>query len=376
MSGFTPGVRFSSMRHLSAINARVVPTLLVTLFIACEQGPTRPSNLPAVPLSGVVRLEIVGPSTLAPGEQARYTVRGINADGTSRDLSADATWRAVNGAVLNANPDGSVSGGVPGETSLNVSVNTRGATKLVIVTPSGTFRVKGVIAEAGAGTRLGGAEITLTSAVGEVLRTQSTTDGVFQVFGVPPDADLRISRSGYQVYRQRLDLKEHTLLDVQMALLDPRPDVSGTYVMSIGSPECPPSSTARPLPEELWQRRYEAAVTQSGATVSVTLAGARFASNAARTLNRFGGTVVGGRLFLRLQGLGSPGYYYYAPQPEVAERLDDDTYLIISGVAELAVTDRALRGTLAGAIYRRAGVFLSEPVLQVCSGQFPMVLSR
>ena len=57
----------------------LLAVVIVTSQMACGDGPSSPSP-------GAVRAEIVGPSSIAPGQTASYSVIEHNADGTHKRI--------------------------------------------------------------------------------------------------------------------------------------------------------------------------------------------------------------------------------------------------------------------------------------------------
>ena len=64
----------------------------------------------------LTRLEIVGPRTVPPGETAQFGVRGILSDGSTQDLTSQASWQSQSGTVLSVDSRGRASGGQRGAT--------------------------------------------------------------------------------------------------------------------------------------------------------------------------------------------------------------------------------------------------------------------
>src|SRR5437588_9821860 len=55
----------------------------------CGRSPTGPSPGPLA-----LTVEVVGPGTVTPGETVQFSLTAHMADGTSRDVTKEASWRA------------------------------------------------------------------------------------------------------------------------------------------------------------------------------------------------------------------------------------------------------------------------------------------
>lgn len=349
---------------------------LAAIAAGCRGGPTGPGS--QANGSTVTRVEIAGPSTIAPGETVRFTLTAFLGDGSSRDVSTQAVWTSSNASVLKVDATGLATGIVVGEGTIGGVLAQRGSGKPFVVTPPGTFRLRGIVTEADTTARVLGAEVEVRSGSADVLRTATGEDGSFLLFGVPPEAELQISHSAYTRHVQNIRLAEHALLNLQLTLAEPRPSLTGTYTLTMGSAECPiQGGHLAPLPGNLRQRTYTALLTQSGKNLEVTLTGEEFGPRPAEVLNRFFGTMEGGQVKFRLIGPDPDYYEYYYSNvfPNVAEILADGTYLIPSGLTDLRVSGAVLKGTLTGSLTNRVAPRLGR-VIARCAGTFPFTLSR
>ena len=134
-----------------------VTTALVMawVLIACNDGPTRPSVViprPASPPGGVtlVSVEITGPATVPPGGTEQFTAIARYSDGTAPEVTTEAIWQSADVSVLSVSPTGVVTGHSRGEASLSVVFRGRSSVKSgVMVLPPNTYRVSGVVRDAG-----------------------------------------------------------------------------------------------------------------------------------------------------------------------------------------------------------------------------------
>ena len=351
--------------------------LAVAIFIcaACEKSPTRPAPLLA-PNPVLTRVEISGPDTIAPGTRATYTLTGVFSDGTTKDVTTEAVWRSTNVAAAAIDQPGVATAGITGETLISGVIPPHGSTKSVVVTPPGTFRLIGSVLEEASSLRISSAEVEVRGTAGLLTRTTTDMDGSFRLLGVPPDAELRVTRDGYASHTQRLQLSEHATTEVRLRPVAPVADVAGTYTMTIAVSECPEHEYPGPLVEEVRQRTYTAIVTQEGSLIQVTLIGPRFATVFGRQASNFTGRVLGARASFVLNGLETLPYTYYSTDaPDVAEWLSDSTYLVPSGTADLTVSANRWDGTLKGSMSHLAWVPNGRK-LGRCSGSISLTFAR
>lgn len=80
-------------------------TLTAMLLASCgskeQSTPQSPSSpTPVAPAPGLVRLELLAPDTIAPGESVQLTVNAIRSDSAVENVTAQAQWTSSNGGVL------------------------------------------------------------------------------------------------------------------------------------------------------------------------------------------------------------------------------------------------------------------------------------
>ena len=341
--------------------------------LACDRYPTRPGH-PVVG-SAPPRIEISGPATVAPDGTVPFTATAFD-NGAGHDVTATAIWSTSDRGVVTVSDTGVATGVAPGDAMISAALDTRVALKPVIVLPAGTFRVLGSVREAGVGLPVAGARVEAREGETIVLQTTSGADGRFRLYGVPAHADLRITRDGYVAATQTLNLADHSSVSIDLALSAPRPDVSGTYTLTVGSDRC--SNTAVLLAPELRRRSYRADVTQNGAQLTVRLSGAPFRPIRGEPANQFSGTLDSSGA--RFQ-LAAPGYYYgysnFSPEPDVVEEFPDGIALLISGSAVTSLSAQGLTGTLDGALESYRGpIATTAPTGRCRSTTHPFALTR
>ncbi len=294
------------------------------------QGPTGPA---------LHRLEIVGPRSVAPGESVQFSAMGHFDDGSTRDLTREAMWRTSPPLALTVDASGRATGHVFGESILHVQAGRIAGVTAIVVVPAGTFKLSVLVGEAG--FSLGNARVEVKPDTGARPSGTSPVGGRFDFYGVAGPMELRVAKEGYREHIQRLSISDHVVLDVEMAPVRPRVDVSGLFTLTITAHE----ACRDVLPKELRVRRYVAQITQHGPSIYVALEGADFRGNVFIGTMSADSSVVS--FFLSY-------YDYYSddksPQPSVIERLSGDEYLAFAGSALTSVGQGTLSGTFDGSI--------------------------
>ena len=200
------------------------------LLAACDALPTGPSpaatGIPGQASTGgpdVARIEIVGPPALAPGETAQFNLIAHLTDGSRRDVTNDARWSAADwppGSVLSIAGPGLATGRERGDAWLR-AVFSAGTVlsnaKDVIVVPAGTYRLNGVVSEAGVQTRpVSDALVEVTTGAGAGLFTSTRGDGSYRLYGVSGESNIRVTKDGYQPQTQTVIVTDHQTLDITL----------------------------------------------------------------------------------------------------------------------------------------------------------------
>lgn len=331
------------MRRLSLIAATLMATVLAGLILACDDPVSRVPTTPIAP--GVAGVTIIGPDTVAPGKSAQFTAMIRLSDGTTKAHSAGTVVQWTSSSLLEVNSSGvAFAGQQLGDASLTARVGTgntsRQATKQIVIVPDGTFRVVGSVTEAGYPTVPVIAARVEASPGSAVAITD--VDGRYRLYGVPANATLTVTKSGYTTSAQSLQLTAHATWNFQLALIGPRFDHSGLYTLTLDATGNCVSS--RPPEPSLQRRTYDATLTQNGPEVTVTLTEPRFRTEAGGG-NRFTGRASGDSVSFYLAYFYSYYYYYY---PSIAERLADSSVLVPSGTALTTRSAAGLSGTMNG----------------------------
>lgn len=314
---------------------------MMALLAGCDNnGPIDPTP-PAVPIVvSVTGLELIGPESIPPGQSIQFRATARLSDGSSRDVTNEASWGPGNPRILTVSSTGIVTGHQRGETSLSVGYEGRVATRsAVFVLPDGTYRVRGNIRDEG--LPVFGANVSVIH--GSVPTLSTTSNGEYSLYGVSGPTELRVTKIGYAEQRRQLTVMAHETVDFDLQPAEPRPNLAGSYRLTItAAPTCTGA-----LPEIARARRYLAAIGQTGPRLEVTLADAVFETIQGRLRNGFSGSVEPGRLIIfSLQGFYRGYYGYYSP--DVVERLDDSSSLAMSGVAYAGLGPSTVEGSLVG----------------------------
>jgi hypothetical protein len=187
-----------------------------------------------------------------------------------------------------------------------------------------------------------GARVEVTPG-GLVAFTDS--EGRYRLYGVPADADIRVTAEGYLPHERRVQLTGHATEDVPLTLSGPRLMLNGPYTLAIDT-----ATNCLGLSPDLQHRSYAAVVTQTGPAIEVTLTEPRFRVNEIGRGNRFTGRVAGTIASFTLDSfnpddypdVGPPGY------PNVVERLSNGTFLVVQGTALATASAGGVSGTLNG----------------------------
>jgi Carboxypeptidase regulatory-like domain len=357
---------------------RTTMTAVVTLavFAACSDGPTRPSPPPATPPAPrpasvhVVRVEIVGLDSIQPSESVQYSAIGHQSDGTTRDLTNEASWQATDPSVLTISSTGLATGHNRGEVYLSVSAGASGGSRNVMVLPSGTYRLAGTVKDEGTG--VAGARVEITAGAGRGFAAITDIFGSYSVYGVAGDIEVRVTRTEFQELRRSLRVTSHQTAHFDLSLSWPRPDVAGTYPLTVTAD----AACGAELPEEVRARTYTAVVRQAGPRVMVTLEGSTFYPSPGGTMrNTFGGVIdPNGIRFVIHPAIG----YYYYYEVSVLEALSPGMFFQFSGTAGTTLTPGNLSGVLSGRVetVRSIGDDSFETVSLCASNRHQFVLSR
>jgi hypothetical protein len=81
--------------------------------------------------------------TNAPGESLQLTLNARWSDGTTTDVTAQATWQTSNARTLTVTSSGLLTGVANGEGSVSGRYSGMSRSRSLLVLPTGTFRLRG-----------------------------------------------------------------------------------------------------------------------------------------------------------------------------------------------------------------------------------------
>ncbi|MCA1562982.1 MAG: hypothetical protein LC804_22880 [Acidobacteria bacterium] len=319
---------------------------LLLLFVSCDGTPTSPQPTPQPPQPApvtVVRLELLAPSEIAPGESVQLTANAIKSDGSVENVSSQARWAPADSPILQVSSTGLATGKNRGDAFVSASFGSRNAGARIFVLPTGTFRLAGNIRESGFGIE--NVTVTVISGVGAGLTTLSGFGGSYAFYGVSGPVQIQLKKEGYLNAIQQVNVTGHRTADFDIVAERPRKDYTGTYRLTISAAPC--SFTSGTLPDAAKSRVYTAGVAQDAGRLTVTLTDADFIVTSGYG-NRFSGFVDAADA-ITFQIGDAYYYYYYAGHFDIVERFST-TALVINGTVSARGTPAVISGTLNGTI--------------------------
>jgi hypothetical protein len=231
-------------------------TLALTAVNACENSPVEPYD-------GVKSVSISGPATAAPGTTLRFVATAHYADGSTRDITADATWRSSGPQVSFSSPGVATAQGI-GEIDVTATRDVFKAQQHVFVLEPGTFKLGGTLSQKGGGTLFGG-RVDVLSGVGQ---GKFAYGGEYRIYGVAGPIRVEVSSPGYFSVVQDIDVTGNVVRDFELVHLEPPIDVAGDWTLTLGPP---PPGCAGGLPAVAQTRSYALSVIQKGTQLDLRL---------------------------------------------------------------------------------------------------------
>ncbi len=187
--------------------------LPIVFAAACDGGPNRPTPVvPDVSVQAVFpsRIEITGEDSVPPGDTTQLTATVHFSDGTSRNVTEEATWLSSDVNVFGLSGPGVVSARARGESFVRVEYRGLQAGRLLFVMPRGTYRLTGVVRKDG--EPIDGARVEITSGAGTGLFA-ITDNGRYRIYGVAGDTQVRVTRPDSEPAVRSLDVNTNQSLD-------------------------------------------------------------------------------------------------------------------------------------------------------------------
>ena len=349
------------------MNRACIVAMAVLVVVACQEDkkpvPTTPTPNETILFPGprLSKLTIPGPApTVGPQQTAAVKAVAVFADGSERDVTADARWSSTQPEIATVD-GGVITGQALGRTVIRTTYMTRSASLAMVIKPAGTFILQGTITEPG--------PVVVGTAIVAVLsgpsQRQVTADssGFYELIGVTGMLTLRVSKPGYRDETATVTVTRDQSLDVQIRPVAAPASVAGVYGVTL-TVSCPP------VPDDQRTRTYTATIAQENARLTVLLSDANFVADRSGTKNSLKGTVFG-RTVTFNWGSGDDYYYYYYDPTQVEETLPGGQILGIWG--KLVVTAaQNMSGDLVGGFTFRQGSRIDR-----CStGDSRVVLTR
>ena len=369
------------MRTAPLVSGLASAIVVSAFLVACDRGPTTP-GIPAPAANNAigVALEIVGPRSVAPGETVQLSMILRLSNGSTQDVTNETTWQTRAPQVLAVGTTGAVTGLQVGDANIFGSSPRQGALtaiKELIVVPAGTYRLTGIVNEAGVPTTpVRGARVDVASGANGPFTTTGD-DGRYRLYGVSGDTQLRITKTGYDMTTLNVLVTDHAIQNFEVRLSTPRIEVAGTYTLTIAAAD----SCRGKLPDEALLRTYTAVVTQQGPRLETTLTGGSFANNRTGRGSSFPGSVEPSLVRFSLNLTPWYNYYPYVPgyYPDIVEQLSSG-YFVVSGSVGAEPSRSGFAGLLDGdiALWPRdpRGGSSQSPTASCRSGSHRFTLSR
>ena len=335
------------------------------MLLACSDDrpiPTQPSPGPPSPPGptapvqpAITSIVVDGPGQVPPGETGQYSATARYSDGSRRDVTSEAQWSTSDESVLSVTGASTVVARARGEAEVRARLANHGypGVRSVIVLPAGQFKLWVKVTEDQVTAPIFDVRVEVVSGPEAGLAVSTDWTGSAVLFGVPADAQLRLTKEGYTSTVHSMRLDGHRGVSLQMFPSGSRLDLPGQYQLTITSGVCADGN----LPDAVKTRTYTARMWNAGLMIHVELSGADFAVEWCPLCfetrgNRFMGQTqaLDARFTLFEYGPPEDGYDGQGYYPSLAERLPDGRFLSIAGRAIVAPSADGYAGSLDGTI--------------------------
>jgi len=340
----------------STCASTVVFAFVVAVASSCNRSPAAPTPTPtpAQPSApSLTRFSVAGPTSIAPGESARYTALAAYSDGSSKDVTETASWLPKSDetwkTVYFTSP-GVAFGANRGEFDIAALMDGKWpyASFHVFVLESGTFKLSGVVSESD-GEALEGVTVEILSGTGRGLHATTDGHGRYALYGVAGPVRLHASADGFTPQDHDVVVTGNNATDGFALTTVERPaDVSGVWTMTVApSPGCRAG-----LPDIARGRTYQVQLTQQGIRLQMTIS--------SPTLKMFNpdenfGSIVGSRV--RLSFIGDTDYGDWST-PDIYEHLSPTETFGFDGIFDGTAAGSEIHGTMNGdLVYWNASTF-------------------
>jgi Bacterial Ig-like domain (group 2) len=245
----------------------------------------------------VTKLVVTGPAQMASGTTEQFTATQQLSDGSTRDVSATASWSTSNSSLLNHLGAGRFEARGAGETTARASADRLSASsQTVLILPPGTFKLSGTVRDAGG--ELPDATVELVSGTAAPQKKTTFSDGKYAFYGVAGAVRMRVSAIGYDNQETDVTVTSQAVRDFMLTTTKPVVDVSGTWTMRVSAK----SGCTSSWPEILRQHEVTAKIAQNVSRLTVKFSGASVQPSFEST-----GNIIGDNFGLSIYG----DFYYY-----------------------------------------------------------------
>lgn len=322
---------------------------LSVVLTGCGSSSDLPS--PTQPSAGaqVVKVNVSGPTEVAPGGTAQFKATAQYSDGTLRDVTSEVSWWSSDTSVLLLSNGGVAKGIRNGEARVLAAGEVQGSSPgPVIVVPEGTFKLSVTAFGDDLPTEpLPGAWVEALTESGTLLTPTTESSTVSSFYGVQGRVELRTSFPlFYATNVTTVDVTAHQSVRIGLKRLDkPGLTVAGAYTLTItASPSC--SS----LPEQARTRTFRADVAAHvAASFAVTLHDAVF-----ETYKGILGNSIEGRILdvdrAEFTFAGRDGVEWGYTTLVLETLADPEGTYEPRGLATATIDDAGIAGSLGGSI--------------------------
>jgi hypothetical protein len=217
---------FRRIVHATALVAALTP-------IACSRNDAAPTT-PTPPAAASVTSIAVTGSAPPVGLTAQFTATATLSNGTTQNVTSQATWQSSNPAVATVTSAGVVTGVTPGEVDITATNQTIAGRARVTVVPA-AYSVSGVVTDATSGGVLPNINMQITSGPSAGTSTKTDGSGAYTLGGVLTGAmNLSASATSYQTFDKAVTVVGNTRVDFVLVRVP-----SCSYTLSLTSQNVP-----------------------------------------------------------------------------------------------------------------------------------------
>ena len=223
--------------------------------------------------ANLMSLSISGPREIAPGTTAQFTVNGTYSDGSTKDVSENATWNTFPTNILRSAGGGRIEALAAGDAQIFVNFDRRFVSTGVLAIPPGIFKVSGRVTDSSGGIE--NVEVRVLSGTGAGLAAKTDLGGNYALYGVAGDVRLSASAPGYEAQEISATITSHTSRNFALTTSSTSVDVSGQWAMTFRTS----SACSSDWSPELRQREVTAAISKQGTRLTIRFLGPTVLTN-------------------------------------------------------------------------------------------------